>query len=73
MKIPELLENAIEQKIKNVKLAELKQCANNLSEKYMKQERTGDTLLNTEIEALAYAIMRMPATYGAVHTALKNT
>lgn len=73
MKIPELLENAIEQKIKNVKLAELKQCANNLSEKYMKQERTGDTLLNTEIEALAYAIMRMPATYGAVYTALKNT
>ena len=73
MKIPELLENAIEEKIKNVKLAELKQCANNLSEKYMKQERTGDTLLNTEIEALAYAIMRMPATYGAVYTALKNT
>ncbi len=73
MKIPELLENAIEQKIKNVKLAELKQCANNLSEKYMKQERTGDTLLNTEIETLAYSIMRMPATYGAVYTALKNT
>ena len=39
----------------------------------MKQERTGDTLLNTEIEALAYAIMRMPATYGAVYTTLKNT
>ena len=73
MKIPELLENAIEEKIKNVKLAELKQCANNLSEKYMKQERTGDTLLNTEIETLAYSIMRMPATYGAVYTALKNT
>ena len=73
MKIPELLENAIEQKIKNVKLAELKQCANNLSEKYMKQERTGDTLLNTEIETLEYSIMRMLATYGAVYTALKNT
>ena len=73
MKIPEQLEKAIEEKIKNVKLAELKQCASKLSEKYMKQERTGDTLLNTEIEALAYAIMRMPATYGAVYTTLKNT
>ena len=73
MKIPELLENAIEEKLNYVKLTELKQYASNLSEKYMYQERTGDTLLNTEIEALAYSIMRMPATYGAVYTALKHT
>ena len=73
MKIPELLENAIEEKLNHVKLTELKQYASKLSEKYMYQERTGDTLLNTEIEALAYSIMRMPATYGAVYTALKNT
>ncbi len=73
MKIPDLLENAIEEKLKHVKLTELKQCASNLSEKYMYQERTGETLLNTEIEAFVYAIMRMPATYGAVYTALKNT
>ena len=72
MRIPELLENAIEEKLNHVKLAELKQNANHLSEKYMYQERTGDTLLNTEIEALAYSIMRMPATYGAVYTALKH-
>ena len=73
MKIPELLENAIEEKLNHVKLTELKQYASKLSEKYMYQERTGDTLLNTEIEALAYSIMRMPATYGAVYTALKHT
>ena len=73
MKIPELLENAIEEKLNHVKLTELKQYASRLSEKYMHQERTGDTLLDTELEALAYSIMRMPATYGAVYTALKNT
>ncbi len=73
MKIPELLENAIEEKLNHVKLTELKQYASQLSEKYMYQKRTGDTLLNTELEALAYSIMRMPATYGAVYTALKHT
>ena len=73
MRIPELLENAIEEKLSHVKLTELKQSASNLSEKYMYQERTGNTLLNTEIEPLAYSIMRMPATYGAVYTALKHT
>ena len=73
MKIPDILENAIEEKLNHVKLTELKQYASQLSEKYMYQKRTGDTLLNTEIEALAYSIMRMPATYGAVYTALKHT
>mgnify|MGYP005797981393 FL=1 len=73
MKIPDILENAIEEKLNHVKLTELKQYASQLSEKYMYRERTGDTLLNTEIEALAYSIMRMPATYGAVYTALKHT
>ena len=73
MKIPDALENAIEEKLNHVKLTELKQYASQLSEKYMYQKRTGDTLLNTEIEALAYSIMRMPATYGAVYTALKHT
>ena len=62
MKIPELLENEIEEKLNHIKLTELKQYASKLSEKYMSQERTGETLLNTKIEALAYSIMRMPAT-----------
>ena len=73
MKIPDILENAIEEKLNHVKLTELKQYASQLSEKYMYQKRTGDTLLNAEIKALAYSIMRMPATYGAVYTALKHT
>lgn len=72
MKIPELLEKAIEIELNLVKISELKQFASKLSAKYMYQKRTGETLLNTEVEALAYSIMRMPATYGAVYTALKD-
>ena len=71
MKIPQLLETAIENEIKNIKITELKKYAQNLSNKYMKEERTGKSLLSKEIEALAYSIMRMPATFGAISTTLK--
>lgn len=71
MRIPETLETAIENEIKNIKIAELKKYAQNLSNKYMKEERTGNSLLSEEIEALSYSIMRMPATFGAITTALK--
>jgi len=71
MKIPQLLETAIENKTKNIKITELKKYAQDLSNKYMKEERTGKSLLSKEIEALAYSIMRMPATFGAITTALK--
>ncbi len=73
MKIPQLLETAIENEIKNIKITELKKHAQDLSNKYMKEERTGKSLLSEEIEALAYSIMRMPATFGAITTALKNS
>ncbi len=73
MRIPNLLESAIEQKLSGVKIPELKLYASKLSEKYMYQARTGDSLLNTELEALVYSIMRMSATYGAVYMALKHT
>lgn len=73
MKIPQLLETAIENEIKNIKITELKEYAKNLSSKYMNEERTGKSLLSEETEALAYSIMRMPATYSAVTTALNHT
>lgn len=73
MKIPYLLESAIENETQGVKATELKGLAQNLSKKYMTEKRNGQTLLSEEQEALAYSIMRMPATFGAVATALKNT
>lgn len=73
MRIPQELEQAIENEIKDIKLSELKNEAEKLSNRYLNEERTGKTLLSKEIEAWAYSIMRMPATYGAIFTVLKNT
>lgn len=73
MQIPQLLETSIENQIKNIKISELKKHAQNLSDKYMKEERTGKSLLSEEIEAISYSIMRMPGTFGAITTALKHS
>ena len=73
MKIPDLLEMAIEKEIQGIKITELKEAAKKLSDRYMNEKRTGQTLLSKEKEALAYSIMRMPATFCAVTTALRHT
>ena len=73
MKIPDLLEMAIEEEIQGIKITELKEIAKNLSNRYMNEKRAGQTLLSKEKEALAYSIMRMPATFCAVTVALRNT
>lgn len=73
MKIPDLLEVAIENEIQGIKITELKELAQNLSNRYMNEKRAGQTLLSKEKEALAYSIMRMPATFCAVTTALRYT
>lgn len=72
MKIPELLEFAIENEITKIKITELKELAQNLSNRYMNEKRKGQALLSKEKEALAYSIMRLPATFSAVTVALKN-
>ncbi len=72
MKIPYLLEQAIENKAEGIKLIELKQSAHKLSTKYMNEERTGKSLLSEEKEAVAYSIMRMPATFCAITVALQH-
>lgn len=73
MKIPDLLEFAIENEIQGIKITELRELAQNLSNKYMNEKRYGQTLLSKEKEALAYSCMRMSATFCAVTTALKHT
>lgn len=73
MRIPQELEQAIENQIKDIKISELKNEAEKLSNRYLNEERTGKSLLSKEIEAVAYSIMRMPATFGAITTVLKNT
>ena len=72
MEISQILQNSLEEKIKNIKISELKETAQKLSYKYMNQKRTGETFITKDIDAIAYSIIRMPATYGAVSTALEH-
>lgn len=72
MEIPKTLENVIEEEIKNIKISELKEEAKKLSYRYMNEKRTGESFITNELQAITYSIIRMPATYGAVTTALKN-
>lgn len=73
MKLPDIIEQKIEEKIANIKLNDLKQISNNLSNKYMNEARNGQSLLSKDIEAISYSIIRMPATYCAVKTVLRQS
>ena len=73
MDLPIELRNAIDNKLQNVSIKELSKFADDISNKYRNEERNGKRLLTKEAEALSYAVVRMPATYGAVYTSLQNT
>ena len=72
MRIPNELEEKIEKEIKNISLTELRDTARILSDRYMNAKRTGQSLLNKNLEVLAYSIIRMPATFGAINKAQKK-
>ncbi len=73
MRIPIELEEGIENEIKNIKLTELKEKANKLSDRYLNAKRNGQSLILDKLDVLAYSIMRMPATFCAINKALKET
>lgn len=73
MKLPEELKNKLEEISNKYKENELKNAYTGISERYMTEKRTGNTLLEKEIDVIAYANARMPATYSAVHTAFENS
>ena len=72
MELPTLLKEKLEQEIDGIELKKLKQSAQNISEKYRdKSQKKNTRLINSKEDAVAYAVSRMPATYGAVYSALK--
>ncbi len=71
MTLPENLTDNFQQLVEKHGLGNLKKAAEDLSLSYRQGERNGGALIKGEISAAAYAISRMPATYGAVYTALK--
>ena len=72
MDLPIELRSLIEEKLENKNIKNLQLNAQNISFKYREKSGKGDRLVTDEMEALAYAVVRMPATYGAIHTALQN-
>ncbi len=70
MELPITLLRAIETLASGSSTADLQKAAQRLSERYRDSKRSGQPLLSDRTEAAAYAISRMPATYGAVYTAL---
>lgn len=72
MELPIDLKIAIEKQIRELDYAALKRDSQTLSERYRTRSGQGRRLLTRHQEAAAYAVARMPATYGAVFTALSH-
>ncbi|OPJ64452.1 small ribosomal subunit Rsm22 family protein [Clostridium oryzae] len=73
MDLPFELKLAIENQIVGMKHTQLLQDAQTLSKKYRTESGHGKRLLTCSNEAATYSVVRMPATYGAVYSALKYT
>ncbi len=70
MELPYALLHAMEELASHCSTTDLQKAAQRLSERYRDSKRSGQPLLSDRTEAAAYAISRMPATYGAVYSAL---
>ena len=73
MEFPVALTNAIQQLAARYPMAQLKNAAEEISRRYRQETGRGKTLLRGDVEAAAYALARMPATFGAVAAALEYT
>ena len=73
MELPVSLRLAIEEKAADYSTADLAKEAAAISQRYRDETGAGKRLVVTEKSALTYAIMRMPATFGAVSSALGYT
>ena len=70
MNMPSWIREALEESLEGVSRKELAARAESLSAAYRAQG--GSTLIRTQLDALAYALVRMPATYAAVRYALQE-
>ena len=73
MDLPIEIKSYIENELNDISKSELESNAKNISLNYRNNAGKGKTLLKNEKEAIAYAISRMPATFGAVYNSLKHT
>lgn len=72
MEFPLSLRMELEKRAAVFSTVELLHAAQQLSERYRRDSGQGKRLLTTGTEAVAYSLVRMPATFGAVSSALEN-
>lgn len=73
MQLPIYLREEIEKISLKYKPTELKKASAMLSDAYLNNASDGTRLVTTEMQAATYAVVRMPATYAAVYSALQAT
>ena len=71
MELPGTLMEALSQLPEGIRQEELHKEAQSLSLQYRSQDGSGGRLVTKDIQASAYAVARMPATYGAIVKALR--
>ena len=72
MELPGALKGAVEKRVSGADVRRMARLAEDISCRYRESER-GAPLISRADEALAYAAVRMPATFGAARTALRHT
>jgi ribosomal protein RSM22 (predicted rRNA methylase) len=70
MELPLLLRRAVDRLLNGVARADLAATAAALSQRYREEHRDGKLHVESELEALAYLAVRLPATYAAVRSSL---
>lgn len=73
MELPILLKTEIERRAAVYPYKRLQAASQALTDRYLHESGQGKRLVKNEVEAVAYAAARMPATYGAVFAALQST
>ena len=73
MNLPIEIKNYIESELNFESINNIKEDAKKISKNYRENIRNGNSIISKRSEAIAYALSRMPATYGAVSTVLEKT
>ena len=73
MEMPVVLKQLLENLIVGQKQDSIKQSAEQLSHRYRNEKRNGQNLINDKTASVAYAVSRMPATFGAMALVLEQT
>lgn len=73
MELPQELKLAIEDTINNINHKNLMINSQAITDKYKNHSGLGKSLITNKEEASTYSVVRMPATFGAVYSALKFT